>query len=67
MADRSVVVSKTGPMKAGNSLEEKTRMSMRLEFFLKASSQKKKVVSHTLLSLQKRRDRGEGNVLRQRL
>lgn len=44
MADRSVVVSKSGPMKAGNRLEEKTRTSMRLGifFFLEARSQKKK-------------------------
>lgn len=68
MADRFVVVSKSGPMKAGNRLEEKTRMSMRLDFFFERQlARKKKVVSHTLLSLQKRRDRGEGNVLRQSL
>jgi hypothetical protein len=29
MADRSVVVSKSEPLKAGNSLEDKTQMSMR--------------------------------------
>ncbi len=29
MADRSVVVSKSEPMKAGNSVEGKTWMSMR--------------------------------------
>jgi hypothetical protein len=29
MADRSVVASKSEPMKAGNSVEDKTRMSMR--------------------------------------
>lgn len=67
MADRSVVASKFGPMKAGNRLEEKTRMSMRLEFFFECNWSEKKVVSYTLLSLQKRRDRGEGDVLRQRL
>lgn len=66
MADRFVVVSKFGPMKAGNSLDEKTRMSMRLIFF-ERQLVRKKVVSHTLLSLQKRRDRGEGNVLCQSL
>lgn len=58
MADRSVVANKSEPMKAGNSLEGKTWMSMRA---------RKKTQSHNLLSLQKREDRGKGNVLRQRL
>jgi hypothetical protein len=60
MADRSVVASKSEPMKAGNSLEEKTRMSMR-------TRGKKKTQSHNLLPLQKREDRGKGDVLRQSL
>ncbi|KRE98163.1 hypothetical protein ASG89_03840 [Paenibacillus sp. Soil766] len=34
MADRSVVASKSEPMKAGNRLEDKTQMSMRGVFFL---------------------------------
>jgi hypothetical protein len=59
MADRPVVVSKSEPMKAGNSLEDKTRMSMR--------TRKKKTQSHNLLPLQKREDRGKGDVLRQSL
>jgi hypothetical protein len=58
MADGSVVASKSEPMKAGNSLEEKTRMSMRT---------RKKTQSHNLLPLQKRDDRGKGDVLRQSL
>lgn len=41
MADRFVVVSKFGPMKAGNSLDEKTRMSMRLIFFERQLVRKK--------------------------
>jgi hypothetical protein len=60
MAVRSVVANKSEPMKAGNSLEGKTWMSMR--------ARKKKITqSHNLLPLQKREDRGKGNVLRQRL
>lgn len=58
MADRSVVASKSEPMKAGNSLEGKTRMSMRA---------RKKTQSHNLLSLQKKEDRGKGDVPRQSL
>jgi hypothetical protein len=58
MADRSVVAIKFEPMKAGNSLEGKTRMSMRA---------RKKTQSHNLLPFQKREDRGKGDVLRQSL
>jgi hypothetical protein len=59
VADRSVVASKSEPMKAGNRLEDKTWMSMRKDV---ARSYAK---SHNLLPLQKREDRGKGNVLRQ--
>ncbi|KRF04473.1 hypothetical protein ASG89_21750 [Paenibacillus sp. Soil766] len=68
MADHSVVVNKSEPMKAGNSLEDKAQMSMRGVFFFGAvQGRGKKIKSHNLLPLQKREDRGKGNVLRQRL
>ncbi|MEX2461440.1 MAG: hypothetical protein WD469_09145 [Paenibacillaceae bacterium] len=41
MADRSVVVSKSEPMKAGNSMEGKTWMSMRGLFFYAGSKREK--------------------------
>ena len=49
-----------------NSLEDKAWMSMR-GFFLQAVVSGKKTKSHNLLPLQKREDRGKGNVLRQSL
>ncbi|TVX96617.1 hypothetical protein [Paenibacillus cremeus] len=66
MADRSVVASKSEPMKAGNRLEDKTWMSMR-GFFFEALVSFENGESHNLLPLQKREDRGKGDVLRQSL
>jgi hypothetical protein len=66
VADHSVVASKSEPMKAGNSLEGKTWMSMR-GFFFEAIVSFGNCESHNLLPLQKREDRGKGNVLRQSL
>jgi hypothetical protein len=65
MAERSVVASKSEPMKAGNRPEDNARMSMRVFFYKTRRSGKAK--SHNLLPLQKREDRGKGNVLRQSL
>jgi hypothetical protein len=66
MAERSVVASKSEPMKAGNRLEDNAWMSMRGFFFYK-TRRSSKAKSHNLLPLQKREDRGKGNVLRQSL
>jgi hypothetical protein len=65
MAERSVVASKFEPMKAGNRPEDNARMSMR--GFIVQDRRSSKAKSHNLLPLQKREDRGKGNVLRQSL
>ncbi len=58
MADRSVVVSKFGPMKAGNRLEEKTRMSMRLSFIFRGKQpEKKSGVAYPALTPKEERQR----------